>query len=153
MAGVVGVWALDKVSTYMYAHGSDELRQRERTARPNRASTSMAFAEKISDNLHINPDEDQLTRASMVIHYMLDIAPGAVYSMLWHRSNIVGSTYGAAYGLMLFLVMDEAVNAMFGTTDVPQKFPKQAHVRGLASHLALGTVTDAVIRTFRKHMS
>lgn len=152
-AGAIGVWALDKVSTYMYAHERDELKQREQAARPNGASPSMAFAEQISDNLRLDPDEEQLAKASMTIHYMLGIAPGAVYSILWHRSKFIGSTYGAAYGLMLFLMMDEAVNTALGTTDVPQKFPKQAHLRGLVSHLALGVVTDVVIRAFRKYTS
>jgi hypothetical protein len=51
---------------------------------------------------------------------------------------------GLLYGLGLFLILDEAVNAA-GLAADPRRYPWQAHARGLVAHLVLGVVTDAAL--------
>lgn len=53
----------------------------------------------------------------------------------------IGIGRGAAYGAGLYVLQDEAVNSLTVLSAPPSRYPWQAHVRGLVSHLAgiLGT--------------
>lgn len=52
---------------------------------------------------------------------------------------------GLLYGLELFLVQDEGLNPILGTSGGPTEYPWQAHARGLVGHLVLGAVTHATL--------
>ena len=65
--------------------------------------------------------------------------------MLRKRAPIVGAAAGMAFGLALFLMQDEGLNAILGTSGTPGEYPWQAHARGAVSHLVLGAVTDATL--------
>jgi hypothetical protein len=51
---------------------------------------------------------------------------------------------GLVYGLLLFLVSDEALNTELGFAGPPDAYPKATHIRGLVGHLVLGVATDSV---------
>jgi hypothetical protein len=45
---------------------------------------------------------------------------------------------GILTGLVLWLLVDEGANALFGLTPPPTAYPRETHVRGLIGHLAYG---------------
>ena len=56
-----------------------------------------------------------------------------------------GHGKGLLYGLALFLVDDELLNALLGLSAGPTEYPWQAHARGLVSHLVVGVCTDVAM--------
>jgi uncharacterized membrane protein YagU involved in acid resistance len=73
------------------------------------------------------------------------MAPAALYAA--SRKHLPGGVVirGLAYGLAMFLIEDEVLNPALGVAAPPQKYPWQAHARGLVAHLALGLATEAVL--------
>ncbi len=54
----------------------------------------------------------------------------------------IGLGSGLAFGVAVWLAMDETLPVALGLTAPPQRFPWQAHARGLAGHLVLGAVVE-----------
>jgi hypothetical protein len=53
---------------------------------------------------------------------------------------------GVHYGLSLFLMQDEGLNPILGTSGRPTGYPMEAHFRGLIGHLVLGATTHATLK-------
>lgn len=120
IAGAVGVWAMDT------AHNA---------------------VAKIAHLLGIAIEQKQPNAVGLGFHYLLGILPGAAYASLWYRYSIVRSGMGIPYGVVLFLLQDEAGAPLLGLSSKPTRYPWQTHARGLVSHVVLGVVTDRIIRS------
>lgn len=81
----------------------------------------------------------------IMTHYSLGIGPGALYGALRHRMPALTMGRGTLFGFGLFLVQDEAINALTGLSGKPQDYPWQAHARGLVAHVIFGSVTDTAL--------
>ena len=143
IAGGVATWFMDLVTTGVQASQSKQDAAREVAARPNGQSSTANLVDLLADRL--NPDVDQSTRAtaSEVAHYVLGIAPGAAYGVLRSRLPAIGAWRGVLYGLSLFALNDEWMNAALDLSGPADAYPASSHVRGAVGHLALGIVTDA----------
>ncbi len=53
---------------------------------------------------------------------------------------------GVHYGLSLFLMQDEGLNPILGTSGRPTEYPMEAHFRGLIGQLVLGATTHATLK-------
>lgn len=149
VAGAAGVWAMDKVSWLMYNHESQEALRKEQEARKgDNLDTSHTAVAKVAEHLDMGIEPKQPNAIGIGLHYLLGMMPGAIYSILWHRSNAVGASRGVLYGAGLSLTQDEGMAPLLGLAASPTKYPWQAHVRGVVSHVVLGVVTDLVIRGF-----
>ena len=129
-AGAAATWAMDKVTSVLYQRQSEKTKTQENAARGGKSAFEVA-AEKV----HVN---------AATIHWSIGIASGALYGLLRNRSKQVGIGSGLAYGLALYLFVDEAAQSALGLSPPPNKFPWQTHARGLAGHLVLGAILDGV---------
>lgn len=146
VAGAVGVWVMDKVGWYMWNHEDPQALQQEREARPDGLDPAHVMANRAAEALGVELTPKQPHPAGVAMHYGLGMVPGALYGALHKRVEGVGAAGGLAYGLGLFLLQDEGLNPIIGTSGTPGEYPWQAHWRGLVSHLVLGAVTNATVK-------
>lgn len=145
IAGAVGVWALDKVAWYMWNRENPEALQQEREARPGGLDPAHVMANRAAEALGKELTPRQPHPAGIAVHYGLGIMPGAAYGALRKRVGGVGAAGGLLYGLSLFLLQDEGLNPILGTSGKPTDYPWQAHMRGLVGHLVLGVATHTTL--------
>jgi hypothetical protein len=145
IAGAVGVWALDKVTWWMWDHEDPAALEREREARPEGLDPAHVMANRAAQAIGRELTPRQPHPAGIGVHYGLGIMPGAVYGALRHRVPGIGAARGMLFGLGLFAMQDEGINPIIGTSGNPGEYPWQAHARGLVGHLVLGAVTDATL--------
>ena len=145
IAGAVGVWALDKVTWYLWDREDPRLLQQEREARPEGLDPAHVMANRAAEALGTELTPKQPHPAGIGVHYGLGVMPGALYGALRKRVGGVGAAGGMLYGLGLFLMQDEGLNPILGTSGKPTEYPWQAHARGLVGHLVLGAATHVTL--------
>ena len=134
----------------MYDHEDPQARRQTQTVRPGGRDPAHLMAGMAANAVggELAPPQPHL--AGVAVHYALGIGPGALYGALRNRVPGLGAGRGLLYGLGLFLVQDEAINAVTGLAADPRRYPWQAHARGLIAHLALGLVTDTVFSVLKE---
>ncbi len=145
IAGAIGVWVMDQVTWGMYLREDREAFRQEQMARIGGKDVAHVAANKLAHAVGADLSPEQPHPAGIGVHYALGIMPGAIYGALRRRVDGLGAGRGLLYGLALFLVNDELLNPILGLSSGPTAHPPQAHVRGLAGHLALGVATDLVL--------
>ena len=144
-AGAVGVWALDRADWRMWKHEDEEARLQTNAVRPYGEPPAHVLVSKAEAVLGLEPTPQQHEVAGDAVHYGIGIAPAAAYAVLRHHLPGRGPLRGAFFGLGLFLIQDELINAATGVGAKPREYPWQAHARGLVSHLVYGVVTEVVL--------
>ena len=150
MAGVAATWLMGKVTSYLYAHESQRVREREDSARSGATAYEVA-AEKIAGLAGKSLSKEQEQRYGQRIHWALGLGAGAAYSLLRDRVPAAALANGLLFGAAFFLLMDEGLVYALGLTPGPSNFPWQTHARGLAGHLAFGVTTDGALSLLRGH--
>lgn len=144
-AGAVGTWALDRADWRMWKHESQEARLQTNAVRPFGEPPAHVLVSKAERMLGLDPSPEQHEIAGVVTHYGIGIGPAIVYSLMRDKLPGDGPVKGLLYGLTLFLLQDEVVNAATGVGAKPREYPWQAHARGLVSHLVYGIVTEMAL--------
>ncbi len=145
LAGAIGTWVMDRVTSAMYERESAEDRAQEEAAWPNGKPSVPNLVDLglritgVPVSPEVRPGLEQAT------HYLLGIGPGVLYAVLRHRLPMLGAGRGLAYGLLLFAVNDELINTAMGLSGPPDAYPMAAHLRGLVGHVALGVTTDLAL--------
>jgi hypothetical protein len=148
IAGAVATWVMDRVTWEMYLTEDAKAFEQEKEAQFEGKYGAHVAADKVERKTGMDLSHDQHYRLAKSIHYSWGAMPGAMYGALRHRMGPLGQSGGLAYGLGLFLVMDELMGPFVaGVTNKPQAYPWQAHARGLVGHLVLGAITDSVLDT------
>jgi hypothetical protein len=145
IAGAVGTWVMDQVTTALLEQASEEDKAREQAVRPNGKSSAANLVDLVTDPLGLELADDQRTQAATAVHWALGIVPGAVYGALRNRVPLVGAARGLGFGAVLFAANDEYLNTALGLAADPGAYPASTHLRGLAGHLVLGATTDTVL--------
>ena len=148
LAGAAAVWVMDRVDWFNYRRGLDNARTRRRTreARPRGMDPAHLLAAEATEAAGVALSARQRDRLGLAVHYAIGIAPGAFYGALRGRVPALDAGRGSLFGLGLFLLQDEGLNAVTGLSGRPQDYPWTAHARGLVAHLVYGLVTDALCR-------
>ena len=145
VAGAIGTWVMDRVTTAMYERESAEERAQEEAAWPNGKPSVPNLVDLGSRITGVRFNPQALPAVEEATHYLLGIGPGVLYALLRHRVPGLGAGRGLAYGLLLFAVNDELLNTALGLAGPPGAYPLTAHVRGLAGHVTLGVATDLAL--------
>ncbi len=145
IAGAVGVWAMDKVTWWMWDREDPSALQQERAARPEGLDPAHVIANRAAEAVGTELTPKQPHPAGIAVHYGLGIMPAMLYAPLRHRVRWLDVGGGLLYGLGLFLVEDEGMNPLLGTSGRPTEYPWQAHARGLVGHLVLGAATHVTL--------
>jgi hypothetical protein len=140
-AGAAATWAMDKATTFLYELQPEETKERENKTRGGKTAYEIA-AEKGAKAAGRKLDKDQRKTIGKAIHWTVGVSSGAVYGLLRNRSSHVGLGSGMAYGLAMYLAIDEGLMSAASLTPPPDAFPWQTHARGLAGHLILGLLLD-----------
>ncbi|GAB3528697.1 hypothetical protein GCM10027443_07010 [Pontibacter brevis] len=130
----------------MYSREDREAYLQEKKAQVNNHYVAHVAVDKVLHATGTELSDKQHFYAGKGVHYFLGIAPGMLYAALRHKVKGLDAGYGSLYGLGLFIVMDEVMGPALGLASGPMAYPWQAHVRGLAGHLAVGLVTDGALR-------
>jgi uncharacterized membrane protein YagU involved in acid resistance len=145
VAGAVATWVMDKGTTVLYQRESEESRKQENEAREGKTAYGVA-AEKTAAAAGQALSDKQRQRYGMGLHWALGASAGALYGVLRERSPWVSLGFGTLYGVLFWLVVDEAANTALGLTPPPQEFPWETHARGLAGHLIYGATAEATLK-------
>lgn len=144
-AGAVGTWALDRADWMMWNNESQEARLRTNAVRPFGEPPAHVLVTKAERALGIEPTPEQHELAGAAVHYGIGIGPAVAYAVVRDKLPGPGPVRGLLFGFGLFLLQDEAVNAATLVGARPDRYPWQAHARGLVSHLVYGLVTEMVL--------
>ena len=154
ISGGVGVIALDQVANYLYTHESKEALEKEKQVRAEIGASEMGpvsiGVRKMTRVLQLDLNEKQLDAVATVIHYSLGVLPGAAFAVLLDRAPKTGAGKGTLYGLALFVLNDELLSVKLGWAAKPNRYPWQAHIRGLLAHVALGVATYQTFRLLNR---
>lgn len=145
VAGAAAVWVMDRLDWFSYAHEDPEARRRTRRVRPRGMDPAHVAVNEAAEMAGAELSPSQPHPAGIALHYGLGVGPGALYAAMRDRMEGLGRARGPLYGLGLFVMQDEAINAVTGLSARPGKYPWQAHARGLAAHLVYGLVIDCVL--------
>ena len=147
LAGAVATWVMDRVTTAMYERESAEDRAREEEAWPNGKPSVPNLVDLGSRITGVRFSPEARPAVEQTTHYLLGVGPGVLYALLRRRVPMLGAGRGLVFGLVLFAVNDELLNAALGLSGPPDAYPAAAHLRGLVGHVVLGMATDlALIR-------
>ena len=146
IAGAAATWAMDQVTTVMYAMQAREVTEQEKAAWPNGqpSVTNMVDMAEARTGLVVPPARRPLVEN--LVHYALGVVPGAMYGVLRKWVPFARFGNGLGYGLGLFAVNDEYLNTRLGFAGPPGAYPPESHVRGLAGHAVLGVATETGIQ-------
>jgi hypothetical protein len=149
IAGGIAVWVMDQVDWYMYNHEDPEARRQTQRVRPGGMDPAHVIANKVAGAFGKELSPRQPHPAGIAVHYSLGIGPGALYGAVQDRAPALGTGRGALFGLGLFLIQDELVNAATRLSARPRQYPWQAHARGVIAHIVYGVVTDTLLRVLK----
>lgn len=144
-AGALAVWVMDQVDWFNYDHEDPEARHRTQRVRPGGMDPAHVAVNRATEAVGMELSPPQPHPLGVAMHYSLGVGPGALYGTLWDRFPAIRTGRGTLYGLGLFLMQDEMLNAASGLSAKPTEYPWQAHARGLVAHLIYGFITDTVI--------
>jgi hypothetical protein len=144
-AGAVAVWAMDRLGWMLWDREDPAALARERAARVEGMDPAHVLANRVADAVGRPLHPRQPHPAGVAVHYAIGMGPAVAYAALRRRWPALRAGRGLAYGLGLFLAVDEGLVPALGLASGPTAYPWQAHGRGLVSHLVLGAVTDAAL--------
>lgn len=145
-AGAAAVWVMDRVDWFNYRHEDAAARRRTQRVRPGGMDPAHVTADKIGRTVGCQPARREHNAAGVLTHYAIGVGPAIAYSLLRRDVPGLDAGRGAVFGLGLFAIQDEGLNAIAGLSARPRDYPWQAHSRGLVAHLVYGVVLDAVLR-------
>jgi len=145
VAGAVAVWAMDRLGWMLWNREDPRALARERVARVEGMDPAHVVANRVADAVGRPLQPRQPHPAGIAVHYGVGIGPAMAYAALRRRVPALRAGRGLAYGLGLFLAVDEGVVPALGLASGPAAYPWQAHARGLVTHLVLGFVTEATL--------
>lgn len=143
LAGYVGTKAMEPVSMKLYELESEADRAREDAVRPG--PPYQLAAEKIAGILGLELDDDQMSKASMAMHYGLAISWAPLYPLLRRHTAWHPVLAGLATGAAMSIMADELMTPAFGFSAPNLEYPLVTHARGFAAHLAFGLAVAATM--------
>ncbi len=149
VAGAIGVWALDRVDYFLWNREDPETRARTRAVRPYGEPPAGVVVTELEQASGRGLGEEQHEAAQTAVHYAIGIGPAAGYALV--RNQLPGGpARGLLYGLGVFLLQDEGINAVTRLGANPRDYPWQAHGRGLISHLVYGLTTELALSAMER---
>jgi len=149
-AGAVAVWLMDRADWFMWNREDEATRAKTVAIRPGGEAPAGVLASKIEKSIGARPTDRQHELVELAVHYAIGIGPAAMYALNRDKVPVSGATRGLLYGLGLFVLQDEALNAATGLSAKPQRYPWQAHARGLVAHLVYGLATEVSLNVMRR---
>lgn len=149
IGGVLGTYVMGHITTILYRFEREDRKRREEALRSEPPYQVMAeWMAKGVFRRELDPQTRK--RAGMALHWGYGIAWGAAYGVLRKRVPVLSRAGGLPFALTFALIGDEGLNTVFGLTPPPQRFPWEAHARGLAGHVAFTATAEGLARLSEK---
>jgi uncharacterized membrane protein YagU involved in acid resistance len=142
LAGAAATWAMDGVTSLLLERQPEKITERENRVRDKKFAYEIA-ADKAASLAGYRLLKKERQRIGEGIHWAIGVSSGAIYGALRNRARYFGIGSGVAYGVVLYLLIDEGALTALALSPPPNEFPWQTHARGLAGHLVLGAVLEA----------
>jgi hypothetical protein len=113
VAGALGTWVMDLITTGVQQQQGLSIEAREAAARPNGKPSVENLVDRLQTWTGIEIPEEQRPLVEQVVHFGLGVVPGAIYATI-RRAPLAGSTRGLALGLLLWALNDEILNSRLG---------------------------------------
>ncbi len=153
VAGAIGVWALDRADYFMWNREDPETRARTRAVRPHGEPPAGVVVSEVEEATGRELSDQQHDGAQQLVHYAIGVGPAAGYALLRDELPVRGPARGLLYGLGVFLLQDEGINAVTRLGAKPRDYPWQAHARGLVSHLVYGLTTELALNAMERALA
>ena len=153
VAGAIGVWALDRADYFMWNREDPETRNKTRSVRPHGEPPAGVVVSEAEEATGRELSEEQHDAAQQLVHYAIGVGPAAGYALLRDELPVRGPARGLLYGLGVFLLQDEGINAVTRLGADPRDYPWQAHGRGLVSHLVYGLTTELALNAMERALA
>lgn len=152
VAGLAGGYLATKVTDRAQRALWRATPQPEKAREPDlpEGSSAGAAARQLSQQVDAVPTERQLQLTKRGIHYGLGISWGWTYCLLRRYSGMSAPGAGIATGMILSLVVDEALNPALGITARSRTYPVSAHVRGFLTHIVYGLSVAAAAEALHR---
>lgn len=149
-AGAIGVWALDRADYFLWNREAPETRAATTAVRPHGEPPAGVVVTELEEASGRELSERQHGAAEQAVHYAIGIGPAAGYALLRDELPLPGPVRGLLYGLGVFLLQDEGINAVTRLGANPRDYPWQAHGRGLVAHLVYGLTTELALTAMER---
>jgi uncharacterized membrane protein YagU involved in acid resistance len=146
LAGAFATWLMDLVTTGIYEIHPPEVLEQEKAAQPNGKSSVTNLVDRVEAVTGFDIPSERRPAVENAVHYALGVLPGAAYAVLRRYAPASRLGRGLAYGLVLFVVNDELMNASLGLSGPIEAYPPESHLRGFAGHAVLGVATETGIQ-------
>ena len=153
VAGAIGVWALDRADYFMWNREDPETRAATRAVRPYGEPPAGVVVSELERATGRELTDEQHEAAQTAVHYAIGIGPAAGYALVRDKLPGRGPARGLLYGLGVFLLQDEGINAVTRLGADPRDYPWQAHGRGLVAHLVYGLTTELALNAMERFLS
>jgi len=145
VAGFGAARVMDAVTTFILNRQSESSRRRERELSPDGAS--VAVVRKAAGAVGLNVDTEQAARLGALTHHASGVAGGPVVALVSRGRGPVRA--GLATALGMWLVVDEGMNWLLGSTPPPTAYPLITHGRALVGHISYGLAAGALVGGMR----
>jgi hypothetical protein len=136
----------NQVTTLMLALQAREVTKQEEAAWPNGKSSVENMVERAEAVTGLAVPPERRALVEQLVHYSLGAVPGAIYGVARRWLPFARFGNGLGFGLAVFAVNDEYLNARLGFSGPPTAYPPETHMRGLAGHAILGVATETGIQ-------
>ncbi len=144
IGGIVGTVMMEQVTTFLYRFESEEKKKKEESLRTEEPPQVMA--RKLAGAAGVELSEENRAAFGQILHWGYGMTWGALYGILRQRVPVLSSAAGLPFGILFTLIGDEALNTYAKLTPPPRAFPIEAHLRGLAGHIAWTSTAEGVIQ-------
>lgn len=142
LSGLVATKIMDLVTAVIYNAQSQADKDREKQVQPKAAF--VVAAERTLGLFGVRLTEKSARSWGSYFHWALGASGGLIYVVLRALTGWDPLVLGLAVGLGIFLIVDEAMNWVFGFSEPPARYPLSTHARGLVGHLAYGAAIAGV---------
>lgn len=145
-AGLAGGQALARVAQMLYDRTSPENQEREQEIEPR--TPFIVLTQKVAARLGLSPSPEAQKSSEKAIMLTLSMVIGTAYVAAARRWPLGWLAGGALFGTLFWLVEDEGMGPALGLVGENRQYPAEAHLRGLAAHIAFGVTAAAVAGAF-----
>lgn len=143
-AGIVGGMALGGTAGFLYDLASPKDVAREQAIEPR--NPFVVLAQRLEGAAGIEKDERREKLFELAVITTVSASTGALYAATARKWSLGWLAGGAVFGALFWAIEDEGLGTAMNLAGDNTKYPLEAHLRGLAAHVAFGVVTAGLLK-------
>lgn len=143
-AGVLGGMALGGTAQVLYDLASPKDVALEQAIEPR--NPFIVLAQRLEGAAGIEKDERREKLFETAVITVVSASSGALYAAAARKWSLGWLAGGAVFGALFWAIEDEGLGTAMNLAGDNSKYPLEAHLRGLAAHVAFGVVTAGLLK-------